>query len=134
MMVEAYITPLEELFKYYGTPQKPIAHFPFNFEFISRIKKDFNGSDIAGVVDEWLEKMPEGNTANWLVGNHDRHRVGSRFRPEVIDAFNMMINLLPGSVVTYYGKPCYFTQDAPKYVITILRNYMFFVTFVVPSI
>lgn len=106
-MVEAYVSPLEELFKYYGTPQKPIAHFPFNFEFITRVKKEFNGTHIAGVVDEWLEKMPEGNTANWLVGNHDQFRIGSRFWPEVIDAFNMLTMLLPGSMVNP-KKYCHF--------------------------
>lgn len=104
MMVEAYVSPLEDLFKYYGTHNKPIAHFPFNFEFIKRVTKNFNGSDIAGVVEEWLSKMPEGNTANWLVGNHDQFRIGSRFTPEVIDAFNMLTMLLPGSMVTYYGE------------------------------
>jgi len=104
MMVEAYVNPLEDLFKYYGTKKDPIAHFPFNFEFIKRVTKNFNGTDIAGVVDEWLEKMPEGNTANWLLGNHDQPRIASRFSSEVVDAFNMLIMLLPGSQVTYYGE------------------------------
>lgn len=104
MMVEAYLKQLEELFKYYGTKQKPIAHFPFNFEFIKKVTKNFNGTNIGNIVDEYLEKMPEGSTANWLVGNHDQFRIGSRFTPEVIDAFNMLVMLLPGSVVTYYGE------------------------------
>ncbi|CAL8101472.1 unnamed protein product [Orchesella dallaii] len=104
MMVEAYVNPLEKLFLYYGTKEKPVAHFPFNFEFIKRVTRNFNGTDIVGVIDEWFEKMPEGNTANWLVGNHDQWRIASRFTPEDVDAFNMLIMLLPGSMVTYYGE------------------------------
>lgn len=104
MMVEATIPNLDDLFLYYGTENKPIAHFPFNFEFINRIKNGFTGSDILEVVDEWYQKMPEGATANWLTGNHDNHRVVARFGDFVVDPFNMLIHLLPGSSVTYYGE------------------------------
>jgi alpha-glucosidase len=38
------------------------------------------------------------------VGNHDQGRVANRFRPELIDAISMMIQLLPGVSVTYYGE------------------------------
>lgn len=104
MMVEATIPNLDELFLYYGNESRPIAHFPFNFEFINRIKAGFNGSNILEVVDEWFEKMPEGATANWLVGNHDNHRVFARFGESAVDPLNMIIHLLPGSSVTYYGE------------------------------
>jgi alpha-glucosidase len=104
LMVEATIPTLEGLFEYYGNDSHPIAHFPFNFEFINRIKPGFNGTDIIGVVDEWFAKMPPGKTANWLVGNHDNHRVSARFGDWVVDILNMIIHLLPGSSVTYYGE------------------------------
>jgi len=104
MMVEATIPTLDGLFEYYGTEEKPIAHFPFNFEFINRIKRDFTGREIVAIVNEWFEKMPEGRTANWLVGNHDNHRVSARFGDHSIDPLNMIIHLLPGSSVTYYGE------------------------------
>lgn len=35
------------------------------------------------------------------IGNHDRSRVASRFRSELVDAFNMLILLLPGIAITY---------------------------------
>ncbi|XP_021952619.1 alpha-glucosidase isoform X1 [Folsomia candida] len=104
MMVEATIPNLDDLFLYYGTESRPIAHFPFNFEFINRIKPGFNGTDILSMVDEWFQKMPPGATANWLVGNHDNHRVSKRFGDYIVDPLNMLIHLLPGSSVTYYGE------------------------------
>jgi alpha-glucosidase len=56
------------------------------------------------MVDEWYEKLPEGRTANWLVGNHDQHRVSARFGDYVVDPLNMIVHLLPGASVTYYGE------------------------------
>lgn len=104
MFVEATNPTLDEVVKYYGTAEKPIAHFPFNFEFIGKVKSGFNGNNIAAVLDEWFTKMPEGNWANWVLGNHDNGRVASRFGAHLVDPFNMMLLLLPGNAVTYYGE------------------------------
>ncbi|XP_063608438.1 maltase 1-like [Penaeus indicus] len=38
------------------------------------------------------------------LGNHDNGRVGSRFGEDLVDALNMLILLLPGTPVTYYGE------------------------------
>ena len=38
------------------------------------------------------------------MGNHDQWRLGSRIRPELMDAFNMITMTLPGVSITYYGE------------------------------
>ena len=40
--------------------------------------------------------------SNWVLGNHDTWRLGSRFGPEFADAFNVLALTLPGAAVTYY--------------------------------
>lgn len=35
------------------------------------------------------------------IGNHDKSRLSSRFRRELVDAFNMLVLLLPGVGITY---------------------------------
>ncbi len=38
------------------------------------------------------------------LGNHDQWRIGSRTKPELIDAFNIITMTLPGVAVTYNGE------------------------------
>lgn len=38
------------------------------------------------------------------MGNHDNHRVATRFGNNKVDGFNMLISLLPGIAVTYNGE------------------------------
>ena len=40
----------------------------------------------------------------YKVGNHDNGRVKSRFDEKFVDAMNMIVMLLPGTPVTYYGE------------------------------
>ena len=45
-----------------------------------------------------------GKKANWVIGNHDQWRVGSRIREDLMDPFNLITMTLPGVSVTYYGE------------------------------
>ena len=62
------------------------------------------GDHVHTVVSGWLDRIPEGKTPNWILGNHDYWRVGSRFGAANIDGFNMISLLLPGVAVTYNGE------------------------------
>ena len=53
-----------------------------------------------GRFDCWLTLQ----TANWVLGNHDNWRVGSRLGPHNMDGLNMAALLLPGVAVTYQGE------------------------------
>lgn len=48
--------------------------------------------------------MPRDQQANWVIGNHDQPRVGSRYGVDRIDAINTLLMTLPGIAVTYYGE------------------------------
>lgn len=104
MLTEQYLETIEEMIAYYGTDEKPVAHFPINFDLILYVNKSSDAQAFAYLIDEWYTKVPEGKTVNWHVGNHDNFRVGSRFGEDAIDKLSMLIILLPGSVVTYYGE------------------------------
>ena len=102
VMVEALSEDLttENMMTFYNC-----SDFAFNFNMIVKLKPDeLSGDTIKAAVADWLDNMPEGKTANWVLGNHDNWRVGSRFGEGNMDGFNMISLLLPGVAVTYNGE------------------------------
>ncbi|CAG0879003.1 unnamed protein product [Cyprideis torosa] len=94
----------ELLMEYYGTESEPIAHFTFNFRFIERLTNPLSASAVREAVQSWLTDMPTFAWANWVIGNHDSSRVASRFGSEYVDAINMIVQLVPGTAITYQGE------------------------------
>jgi len=100
MMVEALSEDLstEDLMKY-----TEVCDFAFNFNFVVHLKSPASAEAIEEQILDWLQNLPAGKTANWVLDNHDNTRVGSKFGPEWIDPLNMISLLLPGVAVTYNG-------------------------------
>ncbi|KAK7076945.1 hypothetical protein SK128_021888 [Halocaridina rubra] len=106
LMVEIYDGEIEQVMNYYGNERNPLADFPFNFLMIDKLKNrtELTGKSLKSTVDIWMDNMPEGKWPNWVLGNHDSGRMGSRFGEDLIDALNMLCLLLPGTPITYYGE------------------------------
>lgn len=104
-MTEAY-SDINHTMLYYGTPDGKTlgAHFTFNFYLITDINITSTAQNIADTLTKWLDAIPEIYTSNWVLGNHDNHRVATRFGVANADGFNMLKSLLPGVVVTYNGE------------------------------
>ncbi|XP_037946747.1 maltase A3-like isoform X1 [Teleopsis dalmanni] len=103
ILAEAY-SPIEVDMKYYGNATAEGAQIPFNFLMINWLTNDSDAYHYAETVNTWLKNMPEGRTANWVIGNHDQNRVGSRLGADRIDMMNMLILTLPGCSITYNGE------------------------------
>ncbi|XP_050320995.1 maltase 2-like [Bactrocera neohumeralis] len=104
LMTEAY-ADLKTLMDYYETKDgKRGANFPFNFNFITDLDEHSDARDYVFNIQKWLTYMPRGNTANWVMGNHDNMRMATRFGPKRVDAMHMLMMTLPGVAVTYNGE------------------------------
>lgn len=99
-MTEAYAN-LTFTMKYYSASN---AHFPFNFGFIENVWGDSNARTVKEAIDNWMWSLPKGKTANWVMGNHDKPRVASRFGFERHDGMMAIELTLPGVAVTYNGE------------------------------
>ncbi|XP_073846242.1 maltase A3 [Musca autumnalis] len=103
IMTEAY-APLDVIMQYYGNSTHDGAQIPFNFQLISNLNKNSNAYYYDELINTWLRNMPEGKTANWVLGNHDQSRIGSRLGEDRIDIINMLLLTLPGCSITYNGE------------------------------
>lgn len=100
LMTEAY-TSFENIIKFYGDGVRNGSHIPFNFDFLTNVVNDTKASVVVEHINKFLDAIPNGVYANWVLGNHDNKRLASRFGVARIDLFNILLNTLPGIAVTY---------------------------------
>lgn len=103
MMTEAY-AEIENQIRWYGNETVPGSHMPFNFALISDLDADSKAQDFQNAVQRWYSRLPTsiGAEANWVLGNHDRPRIGYRYSEQRHESLVMMTMLLPGINVVYY--------------------------------
>ncbi|KAJ8297997.1 hypothetical protein KUTeg_024528 [Tegillarca granosa] len=77
---------------------------PFNFALISRLNKTCGGECIKDIVHDSVVGLPDNAWPNFVMGNHDNHRISDRLGKDMVNAFNMLLLTLPGTPTTYYGE------------------------------
>uniref|UniRef100_A0A336M5S6 alpha-glucosidase n=1 Tax=Culicoides sonorensis TaxID=179676 RepID=A0A336M5S6_CULSO len=103
IMTESY-SAINIVMQYYGNSTHEGAHMPFNFQIIMSLNNNSNAYELKRICDTWMLNMPKGRTPNWVMGNHDQNRVGSRIGSDRIDMMNMVLLSLSGASVTYMGE------------------------------
>ena len=98
ILTEAYTTH-DLTTKFYNAG----SNVPFNFMFIRDLNNESTAMDFKNLIDKWVNTVPQGSVPNWVVGNHDNHRVASRFGSRRADSITEMALLLPGIAVVYNG-------------------------------
>jgi alpha-glucosidase len=99
MMVGEIYLPIERLVEYYGDGGSG-AHLPFNFHLLHA---PWNGSAIASTVDHYESMLPPYGWPNWVLGNHDNHRLASRIGIQQARVAGMLLLTLRGTPTLYYG-------------------------------
>lgn len=99
MMVGEIYLPNEDLVTYYGKDLDE-CHLPFNFRLILT---PWNARAVRRVIEEYEAVLPEGAWPNWVLGNHDQHRVATRVGPAQARVAQMLLLTLRGTPTCYYG-------------------------------
>ncbi|CAO1421547.1 unnamed protein product [Diamesa serratosioi] len=109
MMTESY-EKMETNMKYYTNGTVQGSHVPFNFELIKVANVNTTAEQYKNIIEGWLNAMPAGHQANWVLGNHDNHRMATRLGVERGDLLNIMLQTLPGIAITYQGEELVMTN------------------------
>ncbi len=95
---EIYL-PIEHLISYYGSEQDE-AHLPFNFQLIGA---PWDAAHIRSVIDTYEASLPPDGWPNWVLGNHDKSRLGTRVGSPQARVAAMLLLTLRGTPTLYYG-------------------------------
>ncbi|HYH90495.1 MAG TPA: alpha-amylase family glycosyl hydrolase [Solirubrobacteraceae bacterium] len=95
MIGELYL-PFERLARYYAAG----VHLPSNMHLISA---PWQPAALADLIERYEAALPPGAWPNWVLGNHDRHRVATRLGPEQARVAAMLLLTLRGTPTVYYG-------------------------------
>jgi alpha-glucosidase len=96
---EIYL-PIHQLVTYYGIDGKG-AHLPFNFQLLLL---PWDARQIAAAIDQYEGVLPVGGWPNWVLGNHDQPRIGSRVGKEQARIAALLLLTLRGTPTIYYGE------------------------------
>jgi alpha-glucosidase len=99
MMVGEIYLPNEDLVTYYGQTLDE-CHLPFNFQLIIL---PWQAQTVRQAVDAYEAALPPGSWPNWVLGNHDQHRVATRIGSNQARVANMLLLTLRGTPTCYYG-------------------------------
>jgi alpha-glucosidase len=96
---EIYL-PLERLMAYYGKDLSG-AQLPFNFQMIFA---SWNARSLAAIIRDYEAALPKDGWPNWVLGNHDQHRLSSRIGVDQVRIAAMLLLTLRGTPTIYYGE------------------------------
>jgi alpha-glucosidase len=99
MIVGEIYLPNQQLMTYYGE-QCDECHLPFNFQLI---QAPWKAPIVRQLVDQYEADLPELGWPNWVLGNHDQHRLATRVGPAQARVANMLLLTLRGTPTCYYG-------------------------------
>ncbi|MBP8948786.1 MAG: DUF3459 domain-containing protein [Candidatus Promineofilum sp.] len=98
MMVGEIYLPLDQLMTYYGNGDE--CHMPFNFQLINT---PWNARAVGDYIRAYEAALPPDGWPNWVLGNHDQHRIASRVGLAQARVAQMLLLTLRGTPTSYYG-------------------------------
>ena len=99
MMVGEIYLPNQDLMTYYGINHDE-CHMPFNFQLI---RAPWDASTVHRLVDQYEKDLPVHAWPNWVLGNHDQHRLATRVGAAQARVATMLLLTLRGTPTCYYG-------------------------------
>ena len=73
---------------------------PLNFGLIT---EPWTAERLERRIHAYVEALPEGAWANWVLGNHDVSRVATRLGEELAQSAAVIATTLPGALTLYFG-------------------------------
>ncbi|MHA6721925.1 alpha-amylase family glycosyl hydrolase [Sphingomonas sp. RS2018] len=86
--------------KWYGTPERPEVHLPFNFQLV---ENDWDAAVLRRVIADYEASLPAFGWPNWVFGSHDAPRIAARIGEAQARVAAMLLLTLRGTPTLYQG-------------------------------
>ncbi|HEU0043497.1 alpha-amylase family glycosyl hydrolase [Sphingomonas sp.] len=92
--------PNDRLAQWYGTPDRPEVHLPFNFALM---ENPWNAAVLRQVIADYEASIPSHGWPNWVIGSHDAPRIAGRVGEGQARVAAMLLLTLRGTPTLYQG-------------------------------
>jgi alpha-glucosidase len=99
LLAEVDTSP-EKIAQFYGEKNHPIIHLPLNYRLLDN---PWEASEIAAMINEYRNSVPEHGWPNWVIGSHDKKRIAATVGPEQARIAAMLFLTLPGTPIFFAG-------------------------------
>ncbi|ODP37117.1 alpha-amylase family glycosyl hydrolase [Sphingomonas turrisvirgatae] len=86
--------------RWYGIPERPQVHLPFNFQLI---ENGWDAGTLKQVIGEYEASLPDFGWPNWVIGSHDAPRIAARVGECQARVAAMLLLTLRGTPTLYQG-------------------------------
>lgn len=100
VLVGEIFLPNERHARWYGTPEKPQVHLPFNFQLV---ESRWDAAHLRGVIEAYEASLPSFGWPNWVIGSHDAPRIAARVGEAQARVAAMLLLTLRGTPTLYQG-------------------------------
>ncbi len=92
--------PNDRLARWYGTPDRPQVHLPFNFQLIENA---WDAASLRQTIAAYEASLPRFGWPNWVIGSHDAPRIAARVGEPQARIAAMLLLTLRGTPTLYQG-------------------------------
>lgn len=86
--------------RWYGTPDRPQVHLPFNFQLIENA---WDAGVLRRLIADYEASLPTFGWPNWVMGSHDAPRIAARIGEAQARVAAMLLLTLRGTPTLYQG-------------------------------
>ncbi|MEH3098799.1 alpha-amylase family glycosyl hydrolase [Sphingomonas adhaesiva] len=100
LLIGEIFLPNDRHARWYGTPERPQVHLPFNFQLIENA---WDAATLRATIAAYEASLPPHGWPNWVIGSHDAPRIAARIGEAQARVAAMLLLTLRGTPTLYQG-------------------------------
>ncbi|WP_028967794.1 alpha-amylase family glycosyl hydrolase [Sphingomonas phyllosphaerae] len=100
VLIGEIFLPNDRHARWYGTPERPQVHLPFNFQLIENA---WDAATLRDMIAAYEASLPPHGWPNWVIGSHDAPRIAARVGEAQARVAAMLLLTLRGTPTLYQG-------------------------------